>query len=159
MIADPLSLWVFSTTRESSMSEVVSGRFFEADSTSRFPESTSLLRCGPVPANALPSSSTVTRRSSLPTELTSRSRLRTSAVVGSGTLVSARGISLPSSRYGPPGRRGWRSTYCSPTAERFATTASVSAGIRVPSSMSSATETPSWPASRSSATRPTGTPR
>lgn len=109
---------------------------------------------------ALPNSSTVTRRSSLPTEVTSRSRLRTMSVVGSGTRVLSRGIELPSSRYGPPESRGCRSTYCSPTAERFATTASVSAGMRGPSPlMSSDTETPSEPVSRSAPTRPTGTPR
>ena len=38
----------------------------------------------------------------------------------------------PSSRYGPSSRcRARRSTYCSPTALRLATTASVSAGIGV----------------------------
>jgi hypothetical protein len=82
------------------------------------------------------------------------------SVTGSGTRVSSRGIALPSSRYGPPERRGCRSTYCSPTAERFATTASVSAGMRgAPSSISRATETPSEPVSRRAPTRPTGTPR
>ncbi|CAM5738242.1 hypothetical protein SAFG77S_02951 [Streptomyces afghaniensis] len=82
------------------------------------------------------------------------------SVVDSGTRVLPRGIVLPSSRYGPREVRGWRSTYCSPTAERFATTASVSAGMRgAPSSMSSATETPSGPVRRSAPTLPTGTPR
>lgn len=160
LIDEPWSACVFRTFRESSIKEIVSGSASDADSISSFPESTRRLRFGPVPANALPNSSTVTCRSSLPTEFTRRSRLRTRSVVGSGTRVLSRGIVLPSSRYGPWDVRGCRSTYCSPTAERFATTASVSAGMcGAPSSMSRATETPSPSVKCRAATLPTGTPR
>ncbi len=160
LMGEPWSACVLRTFRESSISEIVSGSDADADSTSALPESTIRLRSGPVPEKALPNSSTVTRRSSLSTEFTSRSRLRTRSVVGSGTRVLPRGMVLPSRRYGPLDVRGCRSTYCSPTAERFATTARVSAGMRgAPSPMSRATETPSAPVSRSAPTRPTGTPR
>ena len=50
----------------------------------------------------------------------------------SGSRCPARAIFELSCRYGPLSRRGCRSTYCSPIADRFATTASRSFGIFTP---------------------------
>jgi hypothetical protein len=69
------------------------------------------------------------------------------------------GMTEPSSRNGPSSPSGRRSTYCSPTALRVATNASVSAGMgSAPGSIVSTTRTPSS-TSFMSVTRPTAVPR
>ena len=72
-----------------------------------------------------------------------------------GVTATAIGVGGP----GSPSPRGRRITYCSPTALRVATAASVSAGIgSAPGSIVSSTRTPSSTRSMS-VTRPTATPR
>ena len=75
-----------------------------------------------------------------------------------GTSVRSCGMTSPSARNCSPRRLGCRSTYCSPTAERFATIALASSGTSVPGWMRMLTRTPSSMSSRSS-TVPAGTPR
>ena len=99
---------------------------------------------GPASRNALSSSSTVVRSESRGTLVTSASRLDSRASGADGSDVRARGITEPSARYGPAADGGTRSTYCSPTADRFATTADADAGIGgAESSMSRITSMPS----------------
>ena len=111
-----------------------------------------------MPAKDRPSSVTTVERCRLSTEPTSWSRLPSRTSARSGVLVRLAGITLPERRYGRPSERGRRSTYCSPTADRLVTTASVSAGIFAPLSISSSTATPRG-ARCSDRTRPTRTPR
>ena len=131
-MAEPESRWVASTVCPSSISRMVSGRASTADRVRASPESSSRCRSGPVPENARPSSSITTTRSRRSTELTSRSRLSSRVSVCSGVRVRSLAIRSPSARNGPPWDLGWRSTYCSPTADRFSTTASVSRGTVTP---------------------------
>lgn len=79
-------------------------------------------------------------------------------MTGAGTVVSAWSMTEPFARYGPPVRVGRRSTYCSPTEERLATTALRPSGIFGASfSMRSSASTPSS-VSSIGPTRPTETP-
>ena len=57
-----------------------------------------------------------------------------------GKAVRSRGMTSPEARKGARELRGCRSRYCSPTAERFSTTALVSFGISVPRSSLASTD-------------------
>ncbi|MDF9807963.1 hypothetical protein M2436_006510 [Streptomyces sp. HB372] len=116
-------------------------------------------RSSPRPSKAAPNSSTTVRRLSRSTELARSSTLVRTSVGGAGVLVSASSMTEPLPRKGPSSRVGRRSTYCSPTAERFATTAVRLSGIGGASfSIRSSASTPSSVSSMGP-TRPTETPR
>ena len=123
LIAEPVSRWVASTALPSSMSLVVSG------SASMRPRRQ---RVAGVEQPLQVAAAAGERRAQLVDDgaqvlagrpsCTSRSRLSSSVSVGSGVRGPVARMRLPSARYGPS-RRGCRSRYCSPTAERFSTTA------------------------------------
>ncbi len=153
------SAWVRSTVAPSSIRSVVWGRCSAAVRVNPVAVSSSSWRSSPVPCNAVYSSSTTTRIASVGTDSVSSLRFASRVWTGRGVVVDSRGITEPSSRYGPASVRGCRSTYCSPTADRFATTAREFTGMGGASSSSTRSASIPSSVSRSAPTRPTDTPR
>ena len=158
-IALSLATWPRSTTLLSRISAVVTSKFALASSMKALPVSMIWPRSSPVPAKALPNSSTVVFSAFLSTDSTVSERLVSRVWVWIGVRVFSTAISLSSSRKGCSSVCGCSSTYCSPTADRLPTSAIASAGMESkPSSMPSWTSTPSSVSSMLS-TCPTFTPR
>ncbi len=97
-IDDSLSSWVWRATRLFLISSLVTPRLAYAVSMNELLVSMIVARSGPVPSNAVPSSSMTVRRSPLSTLLTNESRSTSSSVAASGVLVSSRSIVEPSRR-------------------------------------------------------------
>ena len=93
----------------------------------RVPGVDEALQVGAAAGEGPPSSSTVVLRSSFGTDWTSRFTSSSTVSIRVGVRVSVRAI-RSRAQVGPRSVRGCRSTYCSPTAERFSTTARVSRG-------------------------------
>ena len=97
-IAEPLSTWVCSTTRESRISAVVVSKLASAVSMNELEVSMIWPRLGPASLNAAPDSATTVRRSACGTDSTRLSRLVRISVVDTGISVSGVSISEPSLR-------------------------------------------------------------
>ena len=83
-IAEPLSTWVCSTTRESRISAVVVSKLASAVSMNELEVSMIWPRLGPASLNAAPDSATTVRRSACGTDWTRLSRLVRISVVDTG---------------------------------------------------------------------------
>ena len=121
--------WPLSTVLLSLIRAVVTSKLSLAAWMKASPESIIRARSSPVPSKALPNSPTVVSSASLSTDSTVSERWVSRVWVAIGVRVFSVAISESSARNGSLSACGWSSTYCSPTADRLPTTASVSAGI------------------------------